>query len=134
MTGMLTIGEVAELSGVSASAIRYYEQLGLIGPAARQSGKRVFAENAWSRLKAITAARDAGFSLDEVRRLLDSQAEGTDDWRALVEEKIRDVEERVRRLGAVSEILRESLGCGCSAWDQCTLLVPDRPAGPRGGS
>jgi len=129
---MLLIGEVAELAGVSTSAIRYYEQLGLIGPAARVSGRRVFPENAWSRLKAITAARDAGFSLDEVRRLLDSQSEGTEDWRALVEEKIRDVQDRARRLGAISEILRESLECGCSAWDQCTLLVPDQPAGPRG--
>ena len=131
---MLMIGEVAELAGVSTSAIRYYEQLGLIGPAPRESGRRVFPENAWSRLKAITAARDAGFSLDEVRRLLDSQAEGTQDWRALVEEKIRDVQERAQRLGAIAEILRESLECGCSAWDHCTLLVPDQPAGSRGAS
>jgi MerR family redox-sensitive transcriptional activator SoxR len=124
---MLLIGEVAELSGLSTSAIRYYEQLGLIDTAGRLSGRRVFPDSAWTRLKAITAARDAGFTLEEVRRLLDSQAEGTEDWRALVEEKIRDVEERVQRLGAISAILRESLECGCSAWDHCTLLVPDRP-------
>lgn len=124
---MLLIGEVAEMSGLATSAIRYYEQLGLIDPPARHNGRRLFADNAWSRLKAITAARDAGFSLDEVRRLLDSQAEGTDDWRALVEEKIREVEDRAERLAAISSILRESLECGCSAWDQCTLLVPDQP-------
>lgn len=118
------------MSGLSTSAIRYYEQLGLIDPPGRENGRRVFPDNAWSRLKAITAARDAGFSLDEVRRLLDSQTEGTGDWRTLVEEKIREVEDRVRRLDAISSILRESLECGCSAWDRCALLVPEQPSRP----
>ena len=128
---MLLIGEVAEQSGLAASAIRYYERLGLVDPAGREGGRRVFGDNAWRRLKAITAAREAGFSLHEVRRLLDSQAEGSQDWKALVEEKIRDVEDRIQRLVAVSGILRESLECGCSAWDTCTLLVPELPGASR---
>lgn len=124
------IGEVAELCGLSTSAIRYYEKLGLIGPAGREGGRRLFDEEAPARLKAISAACEAGFSLDEVRRLLDSQSEGTQDWRDLVEEKIHDVEALVQRLAAISRVLRESLECGCSAWDRCTLLVPDHGRAP----
>ena len=60
---MLLIGEVAQRAGVATSAIRYYEELGLIEPAGRDSGRRLFPESAPRRLRAITAAREAGFSL-----------------------------------------------------------------------
>jgi DNA-binding transcriptional MerR regulator len=122
---MLLIGDLAELAGISRSAIRYYEEIGLVRPAARQSGRRLFNEDADGRLRAIVAARGAGFSLDEVRRLLDSQAEGSGEWRRLVQSKIADVEDRIRRLRLVAGILTESLDCGCRAWDACPLILAD---------
>lgn len=121
---MLLIGEVAQRSGVATSAIRYYEGLGLIQPAGRASGRRLFPESAARRLRAITAAREAGFSLDEIQRLLDSQAEGTNDWVDLVEGKIGEIDQRIKRLRAVKRTLRDSLSCGCSAWDDCPILLP----------
>jgi MerR family redox-sensitive transcriptional activator SoxR len=120
---VVLIGEVAARSGVASSAIRYYEELGLIAPAGRESGRRVYGESATNRVRAIAAAREAGFSLHEIRRLLDSQAEGTDTWRALVEAKIGEVQARIARLHAVELTLRDSLGCGCRAWDECSALV-----------
>ena len=120
---MLLIGEVSEKPGVATSAIRYYEELGLIRPLQRVSGRRLFGDEAAARLRAITAAREAGFSLEEIRRLLDSQSEGTREWRTLVEAKIASVEERVDRLRIVAQILRDSLECGCRAWDECPIVT-----------
>jgi DNA-binding transcriptional MerR regulator len=120
---MLLIGEVAEKAGVATSAIRYYEDLGLIRPLRRESGRRLFSEEVTARLRAITAAREAGFSLQEIGRLFDSQSEGTGEWRTLVEAKIASVDERVERLRAVTRILRDSLECGCRAWDECPIVT-----------
>ena len=120
----MLIGEVSDRSGLATSTIRYYEELGLIEPVGRESGHRLFAEEAPRRLRTITAAREAGFSLTEIGRLLSSQAEGTDEWRSLVEAKIDSVETRIERLEAVARTLRESLECGCRAWDQCPIVSP----------
>jgi len=121
--GMLLIGEVAGQTGLAPSTIRYYEELGLIEPCRRESGRRLFAEGTTRRLRAVAAAREAGFSLAEIGRLLGSQADGTGEWRSLVEAKIDSVEARVERLQAVARTLRDSLDCGCRAWDQCPAVV-----------
>ncbi len=120
---MLLIGEVADLTGLATSTIRYYEELGLIRPVRRESGRRLFEEGTPRRLRAISAAREAGFSLEEIGRLLGSQAAGTDEWRSLVERKIGSVEARAERLQAIASTLRDSLDCGCQMWDLCPLVV-----------
>jgi MerR family transcriptional regulator, redox-sensitive transcriptional activator SoxR len=120
---VLLIGEVAERTGVATSAIRYYEEVGLVQSLRREAERRVFADQAVNRLRAIVGAREAGFSVEEIRRLLDSRADGTDGWSALVEEKIISVEERVDRLQAIARTLRESLDCGCRAWDECSIVM-----------
>lgn len=124
---MLLIGELAEQTGLAPSAIRYYEDLGLVQPVTRRSGRRVFDNAAANRLRAITAAQEAGFTLDEVRRLLDSQAAGTRQWKAMVKAKIADVRARIERLEVVEATLRESLRCGCRAWDECPIVLEPRP-------
>lgn len=124
-TAMLLIGEVAARSGVASSAIRYYEELGLVAPAGRASGRRLFAESAANRVRAIAAAREAGFSLEEIRDLLDSQTEGTEQWRRLVEAKISEVHSRIAQLQTVEATLQSSLSCGCRAWDECPTMVSE---------
>lgn len=126
-TAVLLIGEVARQSGLATSAIRYYEDQGLITPASRAAGRRLFTESAARRLRAITAAREAGFSLDEIHRLLDSQAEGTDEWVKLVEAKIAELGDLMKRLRAIQATLKDSLTCGCKAWDDCPILLPNLP-------
>jgi DNA-binding transcriptional MerR regulator len=120
---LLLIGEVAQRSGLAASTIRYYEELGLVRPIGREAGRRLFDESAANRLRAVAAAQEAGFSLEEIRRLLDSQAEGSTGWRTLVQAKIGDVEARIERLRTIADTLRGSLDCGCRAWDECPILV-----------
>ena len=130
MTGLRS-GQGARAAGVNQQTLRYYERRGLLAePHRTLGGHRLYPAETVLVLRVIKTAQRLGFSLDEVRRLLDSQAEGTQDWRSLVEEKIREVELRVRSLEAISQILRDSLECGCSAWDGCTLLVPN-PGGCR---
>lgn len=120
---MLLIGEVARRTGLATSAIRYYEELGLVEPAGRVSGRRLFPESTAGRLRAITAARQAGFSLEEIQGLLDSQAEGTDQWIELVQAKIGELGVRIKALRDVQRTLRDSLNCGCKAWDNCPILL-----------
>jgi MerR family redox-sensitive transcriptional activator SoxR len=120
---MLLIGELAQRAGMAPSAIRYYEEIGLVEPAGRESGRRLFPESMANRLRAITAAQEAGFTLEEIRRLLNSQAEGRGEWRALVEAKIDEVEARLDRLRTIAATLRESLTCGCRAWDECPIVL-----------
>jgi DNA-binding transcriptional MerR regulator len=123
LTSVLLIGEIAERSGLTTSAIRYYESMGLIEPLGRESGRRVFAESTANRLRAITTAQEAGFSLDEIGRLLDSQSAGTERWRALVEAKIAEVHSRIERLQGIEATLGDSLSCGCRAWDECPIVI-----------
>jgi DNA-binding transcriptional MerR regulator len=120
---VLLIGELAARCGVAPSAIRYYEELGLVQPAGRQSGRRLFAESAAKRVRAIIAAREAGFSLEVIRSLFDSQAEGSEAWRGLVEAKIGELRSRIERLQAIEVILRDSLTCDCRAWEDCQIVV-----------
>ena len=120
---MLLIGEVAQQTGLATSAIRYYEDLGLIAKATRVSGRRHFIDSTPRRLRAITAAREAGFTLNEIHRLLDSQAEGNQDWIELVQAKIAEIRSRRRRLKDIEQTLQESLTCGCQAWDECPILL-----------
>lgn len=115
---MLSIGEVAERAGVSVSAVRYYDELGLVTVAARVGGRRQFDESILDRLRAIVAAQEAGFQLDEIAALLDGAPR-----RELVEKKLADVRARIRRLQRVAEALEQAAECGCSSLDHCPIVV-----------
>jgi MerR family redox-sensitive transcriptional activator SoxR len=130
-SSQLSIGEVAERTGLAVSAIRYYEKLGLLPPAARSSGRRRFDITAVTRLRIISTVQQAGFSLAEIHQLLDGGAETTHTRHALVRAKLRDVQEDVRRLEAIARALEEALGCGCNGLEHCSLVNPDAVEGDR---
>jgi DNA-binding transcriptional MerR regulator len=117
----LSMGEVAAHTGLAPSAIRYYEERGLLSPVERLSGRRRFDPLVLRRLSAITLATEAGFSLDEIGLMLDG--ESSDEWRPLIESKLDDVRESIRRLEITETLLREGLECGCSVFDACPLLT-----------
>ncbi|MFZ0083137.1 MAG: MerR family DNA-binding transcriptional regulator [Trebonia sp.] len=79
--GLLTIGELARRAGVTASALRYYEELGLLPPPARISGQRRYPESADRLVAAILLYSDAGFTLAEQKALLDTRASPPGDRR-----------------------------------------------------
>jgi DNA-binding transcriptional MerR regulator len=105
-----TIGEVAERTGVAASALRYYEELGLIPRARRVSGQRRYGENAVELVGMIRLLRDIGLSLAEIRTLVNARA-GSDSWREVARAKLTELDERIAQAQAARTALQHALRC-----------------------
>ena len=127
---MLSIGEVAQISGLRPSALRYYEEAGLISPVARISGRRHYEASVLSRLGVIACAQDAGFTIAEVRQLLGGEKESPGGWRALAERKLREVDALIEKAQATRRLLEDSLGCDCVALEDCATVFGEQPAEP----
>lgn len=116
MPGTYSIGEVAQRVGLSTSALRYYESLGLLPAPERESGRRRYDEDALDRLAMIDVAQRAGFSLREVGVLLDgleADIAPTREWRELAQHKLAQVEQLVARAQAMRTLLHTWLQCDC---------------------
>jgi len=113
----LTIGKVARLAGVGVETIRFYEREGLIAePPRKESGYRLYPEEAVSRLRFIKRAKELGFSLREIRELLSLRIDSTatcEDLRGRATAKITDIEEKIKTLQRMKESL-EKLVVACS--------------------
>jgi MerR family redox-sensitive transcriptional activator SoxR len=121
----LSIGEVAEKAGIAISAIRYYERNGLLPEAERVSGRRRFAEETVQRLGIIDVAKQAGFSLDEVRVLLTSIDEGApahEQLQALAARKLPEVDALIEQAQKMRDWLTIAGDCGCESLDRCALF------------
>ena len=121
----MTIGDVAKKAGLRPSAIRYYEDEGLIPKPARESGQRRYGHAVLDRLTVVRMAQEAGFTIEEIRTLLTGFPEETPAsarWRALALRKLPDVDARIRRLQAVRAVLEESLACGCLTLEACAAI------------
>jgi DNA-binding transcriptional MerR regulator len=116
--GLVTIGELARRSGVSASALRYYEELGLLPPPARVSGQRRYPESAARLVGAILLYSDAGFTLAEQKVLL-APRDGTPGWRELAQRKLAELDEQIARAAAAREAIRHGLRCPHEDITQC---------------
>lgn len=132
---ILTIGEAGRRAGIRTSAIRYYESVGLIPEPERVSGHRRYEEGIVQRLGVIAVAKEAGFSLGEVRTLLESADRGEPahrELRALAERKLPEVEALIARAQAVKAWLMTASSCGCDSLDDCRLFVTfDDPVADR---
>ena len=130
---MLSIGEVSQISGLRPSALRYYEDAGLISPVARISGRRHYEASVLSRLRVIACAQDAGFTIAEVRQLLGGEKESPGGWRSLAERKLREVDAVIDKAQVTRQLLEDSLGCDCVAIEDCaTVSRSTRPGRRRG--
>ena len=126
MSTLLTIGEVARRAGVRASAIRYYEEAGLLEEPERVGSKRLYDEEALRRLALIGGAKRAGFTLGEIRTLLHGFPAGTgaaQRWQALASEKLIEVDEAIAQLRQTRGLLEEALRCECASLDECARLL-----------
>jgi MerR family redox-sensitive transcriptional activator SoxR len=108
--GLLTIGELARRAGVTASALRYYEEVGLLPAPTRMSGQRRYPESAARIVAAIRLYSDAGFTLAEQKALMASR-DGTSDWRDLAQRKLAELDEQIARAQAAREAIRHGLRC-----------------------
>ena len=113
---LLQIGEVAKTTGIAVSAVRYYDEIGVISAVTRVGGKRRFDPETVGRVNFVLRAREAGFSLDEIRTVLDDAA---GEWRELVEKKLDELIERRNRLDTMIAMVAEIRDCGCDAVASC---------------
>src|SRR2546423_14839833 len=104
MANDLAISEVARVFGLRTSAIRYYEQIGILPPPLRKSGQRRYGETTLFRLAIVQRARETGLTLDEIRELFFGFRPGTPHskrWRRLYARKLTELEERVKHLNTM---------------------------------
>lgn len=118
----MTVGEFARRAGLRASAVRYYERLGLLPAPPRRSGRRVYGPEAFAHLAVVQVARECGFTLEETRRLLRGFAPKTAPsarWRALAESKLKEMDEVIARAQATKEVLHRIQRCQCDTLAEC---------------
>src|SRR5579864_3278451 len=119
----LTISEVARRVGLRASAIRYYEQIGLLPLAQRSSGQRRYDLTVFHRLAIVQRARRLGFTLEEIRQLFfgfHTVAPASERWQRLSRRKLVELETQAREIRSMQRRLREMMrGCRCQTLDQC---------------
>jgi DNA-binding transcriptional MerR regulator len=111
MSELLTIGELARRTGVATSALRYYDELGLVRPTQRVSGQRRYADDAATAVGVVGLLRDVGFTLAETKRLLPSRRRSPVAWRALAERKSEELRHRIIREEAACRAIEHSLAC-----------------------
>jgi MerR family transcriptional regulator, redox-sensitive transcriptional activator SoxR len=133
----LTIGQLATRAGVAASALRFYEEQGLLTPVARSSGgRRLYHRDALRRVAFIRTAQRVGLSLDEIKAALDTLPGGrtptADDWTALSARWRPRLDEQIRLLESLRDDLDACIGCGCLSLERCALYNPGDAAGRLG--
>ena len=125
---LLSIGEMSARTGVAASALRYYEDLGLIGSARTSGNQRRFARHMLRRVSLISVARNLGISLEDVREAFSSvpldRTPTNADWQRASRAWKRTLEERRRRLERLEHELTGCIGCGCLSMKACPVLNP----------
>ena len=136
MSELLTIGELSERSGVAASALRFYEERGLISSERAPSGHRRFARPVIRRVAFIVFAQRVGLSLDEIgeelAKLPADRAPRRHDWSNLSTAWSERIDERIAELERLKAGLTECIGCGCLSLDRCQLANPGDRAAARG--
>jgi MerR family redox-sensitive transcriptional activator SoxR len=124
----LRIGEVARASGLRASAIRYYEECGLVRPVGRHGNTRVYSADILDRLAVIELAKRAGFSLREIRKLLGGFARRAGPgkrWRALAEAKRPELDRRIEEARRMLALLATLVACACPTLEDCGRALRD---------
>jgi MerR family redox-sensitive transcriptional activator SoxR len=131
---LLSIGEVSRRSGVATSALRFYEQRGLITSERAGSGHRRYARPVLRRIAFVVFAQRIGLTLEEIgselARLPAGRAPNRRDWSRLTSAWASRIDGRIAELERLKLGLTECIGCGCLSLDRCKLANPhDRAAG-----
>ncbi len=136
----MTIGDLAQRSGLAVSAIRFYETHGIVRPLRNQSGHRRYGGSDLRRLSFALIAQRLGFALAEIASQLAAlpadHAPDRKDWERIATRFRRDIKTRIESLQALSDKLDGCIGCGCLSLDKCSLYNKDDRAarlgpGPR---
>lgn len=114
----LDIGQVAKLTGLPASTLRYYEEMGLIRAVGRHGLRRVFSAAVLDQLALVTLGRNAGFTLEEVGQMFKAGAPAEID-RTMLRTKADELDHKIKQLTAVRDGLRHAAECGAPRHLEC---------------
>jgi MerR family transcriptional regulator, redox-sensitive transcriptional activator SoxR len=132
----MTIGELSRRSGVSQSALRFYERQGLIRADRSDGNQRRYISSTLRRVALIQAGKAAGIPLERIRAALDTLPAGKQptkrDWERLSRSWARELDERIETLQAIRGRLTTCIGCGCLSLKTCGLLNPGDEAAALG--
>lgn len=132
----LTIGQVAKRSGVTASALRFYESKGLINSARNAGGQRRYPRDVLRRVAVIKTAQQLGLPLADIASTLSSlpkkRTPTAEDWQNLSSSWKTQLTQRIERLILLRDQLNECIGCGCLSMEICPLQNPDDEAAAYG--
>jgi MerR family redox-sensitive transcriptional activator SoxR len=133
---LLKISDVSKRSGVASSALRFYEERGLISSERAGSGHRRYPRSVLRRVAFIVFAQRVGLTLEEISaeltKLPADRAPGRRDWSRLSSQWTTRIDERIAELERLKSGLTECIGCGCLSLDRCALSNPDDRVGKRG--
>ena len=126
---LLTVGEVAERSGLAVSALHFYETKGLISSIRSRGNQRRYGRDVLRRLGIIKVAQRVGIPLAEIQAAFDTLPQGrtatATDWQRLSALWKEDLDTRINRLIALRDRLTDCIGCGCLSVESCPLRNPD---------
>lgn len=135
-TDLLPIGEVARRAGLAASALRYYEDQGLIDAHRSPSGRRMYPRAVLRRLAFVRAAQRVGLTLEEIKEALASLPQERTptrrDWEVLSSSWRARLDEQIAGLERLRDGLASCIGCGCLSLDRCALSNPGDTAASDG--
>ena len=123
MGATLTIGDVTQRSGVAQTALRYYEQVGLLPAPHRVGGQRRYQESVLMRLEVIRLCKTAGFSLTEIALLLKDDTPGRPLARELAQTKLAEIDEQLESLARARAIIEWGMRCTCPSIELCTCGI-----------
>ena len=136
MSVVLTIGELAARSGVSPSALRFYERQGLIAARRTDGNQRRYDRATLRRVALVQAGKTAGIPLERIRAALDTlpnrRTPTKRDWERLSRTWAEELDGRIQTLQAIRGRLTTCIGCGCLSLRTCGLLNPGDEAAARG--
>ncbi|OBB01286.1 MerR family transcriptional regulator [Mycolicibacterium fortuitum] len=123
MSALLTIGDVTQRSGVAQTALRYYEQVGLLPAPQRVGGQRRYQESVLMRLHVIGLCKTAGFSLTEIGLLLKDDTPGRPMARELAQSKLVEIDAQLEALARARAIIEWGMQCTCPSIELCTCGI-----------
>ena len=127
---LLSISEIARQVGLKPSAIRYYEQLGILPPPPRISGQRRYDKSVLYRLAVVQRAREAGFALDEIRTLFfgfQEDIRAGDRWSKLADRKLAELNALAQQIASMQNLLKRlKTKCRCSTLEMCGKAILEK--------
>lgn len=126
---IMSIGDLAERTGLAVSAIRFYETKGLVTPERNTGGQRRYLRSDIRRLSFVQVSQQLGFSIEEISKALATLPEGRTptqkDWEKISLDFRADLDERIARMTRLRDYLEGCIGCGCLSMKKCALVNPE---------